>query len=102
MWQSLRQTWFPTFLFLGTLLLAVVLGLLVVLAPEILKVVGDSPGWRDNRLLQVFARDMTVRRTALAGSLGLAVTALVFFRPAMLHGKKSKTRRPPPSAVAGA
>jgi hypothetical protein len=33
------------------------------------------------RLLAVFARDLAVRRTAIASSLGLVVTALVFFRP---------------------
>src|SRR5271166_2090197 len=102
MWQNLRQIWFPVFLFLGTLLLAAALGLLVAFAPEIVNLAGDSPGLRDNRLLQVFARDMTVRRTALASSLGLAVTALVFFRPAVLRVKKSRTRRPPPSTIAGA
>ncbi len=102
MWKSLRQVWFPAILFLGTLSLAAVLGLLVILGPEVLRLAGDYPDLRDSRLLQVFARDITVRRTALAGSLGLAVTALVFFRPTVLRGKKSRTRRPPPSSIAGA
>jgi len=31
-------------------------------------------------LLTVFANDLAVRRTAIASSLGLVVTALVFFR----------------------
>jgi hypothetical protein len=34
-----------------------------------------------HRLLAIFARDLAVRRTVIASSLGLAVTALVFFRP---------------------
>ena len=32
-------------------------------------------------LVALFARDRAVRRTVIASSLGLAVTALVFFRP---------------------
>ena len=32
-------------------------------------------------LVALFARDLAVRRTVIASSLGLAVTALVFFRP---------------------
>jgi len=96
MLQRLLDTWLPALLFMGTLLLAAALALLVLLSPWLLS---DNP---QSRLLQVFARDGTVRRTSLASSLGLAVTAWVFFRPGFLRGKKSRGRRPPPTTFAGA
>ena len=96
MWHFLRDFVFPGLLFAGTLLLALALGMLVVTAPWFLA--GDPK----NRLLHLFAHDNTVRRTTVASSLGLAVTAFVFFRPGLLRSKKSRTRRPPPSFLAGA
>ena len=96
MWQRFREVVLPHVLFAGTLLLAAALGMLVVMAPWLLT--GDA----DSRLLLLFAHDSTVRRTCVASSLGLAVTAFVFFRPGVLRAKKFKTRRPPPSTLAGA
>lgn len=90
-----RHSWRTTLLFYLTLCCALMLGVLVLAAPLI---------WEEdeNRFLQVFARDSTVRRTALASAVGLAVTAFVFFRPGLLLGKKSRWRRPPPNTMAGA
>jgi hypothetical protein len=65
------------FLFLVTVLLAVVLAALVVVAPW-LDVESVPPGWE--RFFAVFAGDALVRRTALASAAGLLVTAFVFFR----------------------
>jgi hypothetical protein len=96
MWQRIRDKVIPNLLFAGSLLLAAVLGILVLTAHWLL---AYEP---DNRLLGLFAHDSTVRRTAVASSVGLAVTAFVFFRPGVLRLKKSKTRRPPPSTLAGA
>lgn len=82
-------------LFYVTLASALALGMVVMLAPVLIE---DD----DNRLLEVFARDSAVRRTALASALGLAVTAFVFFKPGLFLGKKSRSRRPPPNTMAGA
>ncbi len=71
-------------LFMVTVILAIALTALVILAPWLDGIVG--PGW--DRLLEVFARDTLVRRTALASAAGLLVTALVFFRPRMSGPKK--------------
>ena len=48
----------------------------------------EIPG-AGHRLLAVFARDLAVRRTVIASSLGIAVTALVFFRPPRESGVAS-------------
>jgi hypothetical protein len=42
---------------------------------------GPPPADVAGRALVLFARDATLRRTALAGAAGLAATAFVFFRP---------------------
>ena len=65
------------FLFLVTVLAAITLAALVIVAP-LLDVESVSPGW--DRFLAVFAGDSIVRRTALASAAGLLVTAFVFFR----------------------
>jgi hypothetical protein len=51
-----------------------------------------------NRVLGVFARDLAVRRTVIASSLGLVVTALVFFRPPRNLAFSSE---PPDSEIPG-
>ena len=70
----MMKVWIARLLYRVTLALAASLILLVILSP-----------WLDNRvswrLLAVFAQDKTLRRTTLASSLGLIVTACVFFRP---------------------
>jgi hypothetical protein len=51
-----------------------------VLAAPWLDAAGAAPGdWA--RVVALFGHDPVVRRTALAGALGLLVTAYVFFRP---------------------
>jgi hypothetical protein len=57
------------------------------------------------RLLLLVAHDAAVRQTALACSLGLAVTAAVFFRTSSKPHAASATRSkpsPPPSRMIGA
>ena len=66
--------------FLGT---AATVGIGVVAAPYVL---GDRTD--ASNLLQLFARDMTVRRTAFFSSVGLLATAFIFFRPTILKKKK--------------
>jgi hypothetical protein len=57
------------------------------------------------RLAALFARDRLVRRTAIAGAIGLLATACIFFRTA--RGKRpfigrGPPPRVPPSNIAGA
>ena len=89
MLQELRDYWLPLMLFVGTLLVAAVLLLLVLLMPFLVEYVP---------MLALFAEDTTVRRTSLAGALGLLVTAFVFFRPkaSILSPKK-----PPSDSTVG-
>jgi hypothetical protein len=71
--------WLARLLFGFTLGLSLSLAGLVLVAPRLAG--NHSPAlW--SRLLDLFADDIVVRRTALAGALGLATTAVVFFRPA--------------------
>jgi|ERR1019366_146469 hypothetical protein len=98
MWQELRDYWLPLMLFGGTLLFAVLLLLLVVAAPYLVDVL---PFAQD--LLKLFAADATVRRTSIAGAVGLLVTAFVFFRPnASVLVRKSAARKSPNDTMAGA
>jgi hypothetical protein len=57
---------------------AVVLGGLVLIAPFLDR--GDEQPDGSARLVALFARDVALRRTALASAVGLAVCASVFFR----------------------
>ena len=88
--------WLPRSLFRVTVLAATVLLGGVALAPAL----GDGGvglgGW--SRLLNLFAHDPVVRRTALAGAIGLYVTAGVFFRmpPKPRNGSPRPPRLPPP------
>jgi hypothetical protein len=55
------------------------------------------------KLVALFSRDSTVRQTALASAVALAVVACVFFRPALLGRSTIRTPRlPPPTNVVGA
>ena len=96
MFDRLFEVWLPCLLFLVTVALAVALAGIVLLAPFLDENPTGADGW--SRLLAIFARDTTVRRTALASSLGLLVTAFVFFRPGLFRasGKKSRNKQPPP------
>ena len=98
MWHELRDYWLPLMLFGGTLLFAVLLLTLVGAAPYLLDYL-TAP----QDLLQLFAADVTVRRTSIAGAIGLIVTAFVFFRPnASVLGRKSSSRKSPNDTMAGA
>jgi hypothetical protein len=66
--------------------------LLVLLTPWLDN--GNGGHSRGERLLALFARDATVRRTAVASALGLVVTARVFFRsPGLVRRPPSKNSR---------
>jgi hypothetical protein len=70
----------PGVMFVVCLAVAGGLVALVAAAPY---VAGGDPPAADvaGRALALFARDATVRRTALASAVGLVATAFVFFRP---------------------
>ena len=91
----------PRFLFHLALGVAAVLILLVVVSPALWEWVPQGTRW--SRLVQVFAQDPTLRRTASAGAIGLVVTACVFFRQRALPGRTAPTQRKlPPQDMAGA
>lgn len=69
--------WLPRVLFAITMMLALLLGATVLAAPLAVR----FSIARNERVLQLFAKDATLRRTSLASACGLAVTAWVFFRP---------------------
>jgi len=74
----------PSVLFSVTLAIGLGLASAVVAAPFIL---GERPSASD--LVLLFARDMTVRRTAFFCSVGLVATAFIFFRPPTMKKKKN-------------
>jgi len=91
------STWFPRLLFWLATAGAVLLISLVLLAPWLDDGTPRPDG--EPRLLALFARDATVRRTAIGSAIGLLVTACIFFRP---HGMarsnaRKQTKQPPPS-----
>ena len=94
MLQDLRDYWLPLMLFAGTLLIAIVLLLLVALMPFAIEYLPIPP-------LTLFADDAMVRRTAIAGAIGLIVTAFVFFRPGT-SAPKPASKQPPTDTMAGA
>jgi hypothetical protein len=96
MWQELRDYWLPLMLFAGTLLVAAILVILVAVMP----LLGEH-FLVSNQMLSLFAADVTVRRTSIAGAIGLIVTAWVFFRPNAL-ARKSSSKKPPSDTMAGA
>jgi hypothetical protein len=68
----------PRFLFLATVVLSAGLILLVIAAPAVDNAASPSAG--GGRVVRLFARDPTLRRTTVASAVGLLVTACVFFR----------------------
>ena len=96
--------WLPFGLFWLTLAAAAAL-IVVVLASPLVDNEGGPPG-DGSRWVALFARDLVLRRTAVASALGLAVTAFVFFRPsAASRPVVRRTLRPPklpPADIAGA
>jgi hypothetical protein len=98
MWQELRDYWLPLLLFASSSLVAVGLLVLVVVLPWVRD---DLPF--AHPLLDLFAEDATVRRSSIAGAIGLLVTAFVFFRPnASVLARKAAARKPPNDTMAGA
>jgi hypothetical protein len=97
MWERLRTFWLPRALFLGTLCCATGLAVAVGAAPWM-----ATQMTRPNRAVHLFAEDLAVRRTALASSIGLAVTAFVFFRPPAPRPAKKSSKNSPPGNIAGA
>ncbi len=83
-------------LFVVTLGLAAILAGSVMLAPRVYQPGTFSDGW--DSLLALFAQDAVVRRTALAGAVGLFVTAWICFFP----GWRSRSRKPPAQTIVGA
>jgi hypothetical protein len=92
----------PRLLFHLAVGVSAVLIFLVVGSPALRGWVPQGGRW--SRLLEVFAQDPTLRRTASAGAIGLVVTACVFFRqPALPRRVGPKQRQvPPPQDMAGA
>jgi hypothetical protein len=66
---------------------AAALALLVMLAPWLAGWAEAASSW--GRVLDLFAQDVTLRRTSLASAAGLLVTAYVFFTPARSGGDRS-------------
>lgn len=100
---SIPPTRLPRFLFQFVLGLAGFLAGLVFLCPLLDQGAARPHGF--HRMVALFARDSTVRQTTVASAIGLAVTALVFFRPAGA-APAPVPRQPrlpqPPSNVVGA
>jgi hypothetical protein len=96
MWQELRDYWLPLMLFTAALVVAVTLLVLVAALPLVKDWLPFS-----HSLLDLLAEDTTVRRTSIAGAIGLIVTAWVFFRPNTL-ARKSSPKKSPPDTMAGA
>jgi len=99
-----RRLWLPWFLFRLTLAAAGMLILVVVLTPVLDTADPEPHGWQS--AVALFARDVAVRRTAIASAIGLAVTACIFFRSGSLARSlwRKSSRRPPapPTNVVGA
>jgi hypothetical protein len=93
--QRPSSSWLPQLLFWLTAAAALLLIMLVLVAPWL---GGES------RLVALFAHDATVRRTALGSAVGLLVTGCVFFRPPALarSAARKQTKTPPSQNVIGA
>jgi hypothetical protein len=93
----------PRLLYWLTVGLSFLLFLLVIVAPALDN--GEKRSDPVSRSVALFARDATLRRTALAASIGLLVTACVFFRAP--GNSRSPSRKSPqlpstPPPVVGA
>jgi hypothetical protein len=90
----------PRILFCLAVAVAFILLALVLISPWLDQVDWLDDGW--NRLVAVFARDAPVRRIALAGAMGLFITACVFFRAPFWRRRGRKPPGPPWQNVVGA
>jgi hypothetical protein len=95
MWQRLQETWFPWTLFAMANFAAAILLALVFALPFVVDGLPFS-----NSVLHLFVSDATVRRSSIAGAIGLVVTAFVFFRPS--PAPTSRKKKPAQDTVAGA
>lgn len=97
-----QASWLAPLLFRLTVGVAVVLFLLVLLTPLLDR--DGTPGAAPPRIVWIFARDGTVRKTALGCAVGLTVTAFVFFRgrPTARSAPRPQLKLPPPVNVVGA
>ena len=95
--RPIRLPWLPRVLFRTALAMAGALVALVFLAPVLDNGIQRPRGWR--QFVAVFARDLTLRRTAVASAVGLGVTALVFFRPPKSRADAITSSRPPSDVV---
>src|SRR5713101_5249107 len=84
MFERIRNQWLPWFLCRFFLLLAGLMVLLVLACPFLDD--GRRNPSQGYRFVAAFARDLAVRRTAIASAVGLAVTAWIFFRPKQESG----------------
>lgn len=100
--RRLPPAWLPRLLFRCTILVAILLVALVALSPWLDDGKPSPQGWL--RFVVLFARDATVRRTALGSAVGLSVTACVFFKSPSKPASDARksTRLPPPKDVIGA
>ena len=97
MWHELRDYWLPLMLFGGVLLIAILLLGLVAAAPYMIDAIPEA-----RAVLKLFANDATVRRTSIAGAIGLIVTAFVFFRPNASVLVRKSARKSGGDTMAGA
>src|SRR5437588_12739674 len=98
-----RHVWLVRLLFWLAVAAAAILFLMVLLAPALDN--GQPKPSGPRRLAAIFARDRTLRRTAVAAALGLLATACIFLRsagPSRLSGRRAKPPRTPPRDIAGA
>ncbi|MFO0929495.1 MAG: hypothetical protein U0736_21110 [Gemmataceae bacterium] len=96
-----RQPALERFLFWLGIALAATLLAGVIAAPLVDTGAPAAAGWR--RVVALFARDATLRRTCFASAAGLAVSACVFFQPSRRPTAAAPPdRRPRWPGVAGA
>jgi len=79
MHERTQFPWIPRILCKFFLVLAGLMILMILISPFLDD--GRSNPDKGHRWIAVLARDLAVRRTAIAGSAGLALTAWIFFRP---------------------
>jgi hypothetical protein len=99
-----HKGWLQRFLFVLSVSVSIALFTMVIVSPAVDNAEQAPKGAA--RLTAVFARDAMVRRTAIAGGIGLLATACIFFRsagPKRFSGHRTRPPRlPPPSNIAGA
>jgi hypothetical protein len=100
-----ERRWLTQGLFGLSCLIAGLLLLVVLVAPWFPARQPATTVWE--QALDLFARDVVVRRISLAGALGLVVSAFVFFQPSRSRQRRTTPRRcsgqsPPTSPMAGA